>query len=77
MVRGEDEEERERGDGSLISVFLDQRGGGGRVGDEHILDKEEEGWKNGEGRVGGVRKKKENGEWWKGRMKGWGEEEEG
>ena len=51
LVRGEYEEERERGDGSLISVFLDQRGGGGGVGDEHILDKEEEGWKNGEGRV--------------------------
>ena len=35
------------------------------------MDKEEEGWGNGEGRVGGVRKRKENGEWWKGRMKGW------
>ena len=39
--------------------------------------KRRKGWRNGEGREGGVRKRKENGEWWKEMVKRRGEEEEG
>ena len=34
-------------------------------------------WRNREGRAGDVRKRKANGEWWKGRMKGWGRTRKG
>ena len=40
-------------------------------GEEQILDKEEQVVEEWRRRVGGMRKRKENGEWWKGRMKGW------
>ena len=34
-------------------------------------------WRNREGRPGDARKRKDNGEWWKERMKGWGRNRKG
>ena len=38
--------------------------------------KRRKGRRNGAGRAGGVRKRKDNGEWWRRRIKRWGKEEE-